>query len=202
MASTICGYCETYTHMTHRWSSYANERELIQVASTCDNCQRLSVGVVEDSRGSGAGLESDFNNSAGSPQWWPKAGQSPQILDVPAHIAKAAREAYSTASINANVASILMARTVVEAAAKANGITSGNLVTKIDKMKDAGLIRAVLADAAHEVRHLGNDMAHGDLDDLPDSDDVQDVLELMKQILNEVFQSPAIAARLKNRRMG
>ncbi|NIH53535.1 hypothetical protein FHX76_001403 [Lysinibacter cavernae] len=95
-----------------------------------------------------------------------------------------------------------MARTVVEAAAKANGITSGNLVTKIDKMKDAGLIRAVLADAAHEVRHLGNDMAHGDLDDLPDSDDVQDVLELMKQILNEVFQSPAIAARLKNRRMG
>jgi hypothetical protein len=43
-------------------------------------------------------------------------------------------------------------------------------------------------------------MAHGDIADLPDADDVSDVLALMDEALNEVFQRPAVTARLQARR--
>ena len=98
------------------------------------------------------------------------------------------------------MASILMARTVVEATAKEKGITTGRLIEKIDAMATASVIRESTKEAAHEIRHLGNDMAHGDIADIPESDDVRDVLVLMDEVLAEVFQGPARTARLKNRR--
>lgn len=61
--------------------------------------------------------------------WVPKAGESPRFDDVPTHIAETASEAHACASTGARMASILMARTVVEATAKAKGITSGRLVS-------------------------------------------------------------------------
>jgi len=100
------------------------------------------------------------------------------------------------------MASILMARTVVEATAKAKGITSGRLVSKIDELATQGLVRNSTKDAAHEIRHLGNDMAHGDIEDSPAQVDVDDVLALMDEVLNEVFQGPARTARVRARRDG
>lgn len=98
------------------------------------------------------------------------------------------------------MAAILVARTVVEATAKENGITTSNLLSKIDELASQSTIRNGTKEAAHEIRHLGNDMAHGNIADLPDADDVADVLALMDEILNEVFQGPAKTARLKARR--
>ena len=98
------------------------------------------------------------------------------------------------------MSAILMARTVVEATAKAKGITRGMLVAKIDDLAAQGFIRTDTKEAAHEIRHFGNDMAHGDIEDVPEVDDVRDVLVLMDEILSEVFQGPARTARLRNRR--
>jgi hypothetical protein len=133
-------------------------------------------------------------------EWQPRNAVSPDFPDVPEHIARAAREAHEAHSINALMAAILMARTVVEATAKDRGITSGRLVAKIDSMKEADLIRKSTAEAAHEIRHFGNDMAHGDIEDVPDTDDAAEVLTLMDEVLNEVYQGPARTARVKNRR--
>jgi len=83
-------------------------------------------------------------------------------LDVPEPIRSTASEAFACASIGAHRAAILLARTTIEATAKAEAITSGSLVAKIDALKAANHIRPDVADAAHEVRLLGNDMAHGD----------------------------------------
>jgi hypothetical protein len=94
----------------------------------------------------------------------------------------------------------LLARTVVEATAKDQGVVSGNLVSKIDALKDKNLIRPGIAEAAHEIRHLGNDMAHGDLEDAPDHADADDVLALMAQVLSEVYQGPALVAKMRARR--
>lgn len=128
--------------------------------------------------------------------WLPLAAEAPTIEDVPESIARAAREAHTSLSIGNYMSAILMARTVIEATAKANGITSGDLSKKINKMRDEDLIRPAIADRAHEVRYFGNDMAHGDIDEVPEQVDAEDVLALMGQVLSEVFQGPALMRRL------
>ncbi len=174
---------------------------LLQAAATCDNCGHLSVGIAFEYSTTGQAYDGYFDNTRDENfEWFPRIGSAPDFPDVPEHIAQAAKEAHSSFSINARMAAILMARTVVEATAKDKGITKGNLIAKIDEMAKANIIRDDTKDAAHEIRHLGNDMAHGDIADLPDSEDVQDVLALMDEVLNEVFQGPAKTARLRARR--
>lgn len=151
----------------------------------------------------GASADSYFNSTPDTNfEWFPRVGSSPDFPDVPVHIERAAKEAHSSFSINAFMAAILMARTVVEATAKEKGVLKGTLLMKIDELAGRNFIRNDTKDAAHEIRHLGNDMAHGDISELPDADDVSDVLGLMDEVLNEIFQGPAKTARLRARRVG
>jgi hypothetical protein len=116
--------------------------------------------------------------------------------DVPPEIATAASEAYRCRVVlNANRAAVLMARSVIEATAKDKGIKTGALIDKIDKMRDLQLIRPHLRDGAHEVRHLGNDMAHGDFVQAVSPEDTNLVLTLMAEVLDDVYQSPARVAK-------
>lgn len=185
--------------MQHTSIYKAENGELfVQAAFSCDNCSRLSVAARP------YGMESDIEAvSEHAPlQWQPRTAVAKDFPDVPQHIARAAKEAHESYSIDARMAAILMARTVVEATAKEKGVTSGNLFVKIDAMQKADLIRKSTAEAAHEIRHLGNDMAHGDISDLPDADDAAEVLALMDEVLNEVFQGPARTQRIKDKRNG
>jgi hypothetical protein len=140
-------------------------------------------------------LESTYNIN-----WLPTTGVGKTFPDVPDHIAGAASEAHECQSIGALRAAVLLARSVIEATAKERGITSGKLAAKIDAMCDRGMIRPHVRDEAHEVRHLGNDMAHGDFVEPVDSDDAEAVLVLMGEVLEEVYQSPAKVARLHAKR--
>lgn len=135
------------------------------------------------------------------PEWFP---QPPRMIpvklfpDVPLAIASAASEAHRCRqACNANRAAILMARSVIEATAKHKGIISGQLINKIDEMYDQRLIRPDVRDGAHEVRHLGNDMAHGDFVQDVGPADTDLVLALMDAVLADVFQSPALVAKAK-----
>jgi hypothetical protein len=176
---------------------------ILQGVALCDNCGRASLGYATDYAKGSTDERANLEKTAdGAITWVPRAGEAPRFEDVPPHIAEAASEAHACASIGARMASILMARTVVEATAKAKGITSGRLVSKIDELATQGLVRNSTKDAAHEIRHLGNDMAHGDIEDSPAQVDVDDVLALMDEVLNEVFQGPARTARVRARRDG
>lgn len=176
---------------------------ILQGAAICDNCGRASLGYATSFAKGSTDNKSNLEKTADEDiTWVPKAGEAPRFEDVPPHIAEAASEAHACASIGARMASILMARTVVEATAKDKGITSGRLVSKIDELASQGLVRNSTKDAAHEIRHLGNDMAHGDIEDSPAQLDVDDVLALMDEVLNEVFQGPARTARVRARRDG
>jgi hypothetical protein len=135
--------------------------------------------------------------STGMTKWIPLAGSVREFAEVDEPIKSAASEAFACRSIGANRAAILMARTVIEATAKAKGIGAGNLVNKIDALRSANLIRPDIADSAHEVRLIGNDMAHGDNLDAVDAAEADEILELMADVLEEVFQAPA---RLASRR--
>lgn len=199
--------------MTPVWAQGEEDRQdgqtfhVARMAVQCNGCHGLSY-VVAASRGSATQLGSSplgrsqyiLDHEDISKDWFPVSAVSPKFPDVPDHVAQAAKEAHEAASIGANIAAILMARTVIEATAKAHGILKGELWKKIDALKDAQLIRPSAAEAAHEIRHLGNDMAHGDLADLPTAQDAADVLTLMDLILNEVFQATALTAAIKARR--
>ncbi|OIH95241.1 hypothetical protein BIU90_02920 [Curtobacterium sp. MCBA15_001] len=132
--------------------------------------------------------------------WLPLSAESPEVLDVPPAIARAAKEAYSSRSVGNQMAAVLMARTVVEATAKAKGIEGKTLAAKINGMREADLIRPDIAELAHEVRFAGNEMAHGDIDVPIDETDAEEILALMAEVLSEVFQGPARVARVKAKR--
>ncbi|MEU3649471.1 DUF4145 domain-containing protein [Lentzea sp. NPDC034063] len=134
-------------------------------------------------------------------RWVPAKGQPKPFDDVPEHIAAAASEAHQCHSIGAHRAAVQLARSVVEATAKEKGITTGQLVAKIDQMQAQGLLRAHITEAAHEIRHLGNEMAHGDFVQPVTDEESEEILGLMGEILHEVFQSPARVARRQQARL-
>jgi hypothetical protein len=209
MTTTVCAFCAKHAHMTPRWANLVSEsrpgfgpRTILQAAATCDNCGHASIALSDNFINTGNNNPSDYFNYTSDDAfiWHPRTGAAPEFPDVPEHIARAAKEAHAAESINSFMSAILMARTVVEAAAKEKGITQGFLVAKIDEMAKQGLIRSATKHAADEIRLFGNDMAHGDIEDFPDAEDVRDVLILMDEILTEVFQGPARTERLRRNR--
>ena len=116
---------------------------------------------------------------------------------MPQHIGEAATEAYECHSCEHYRAAIMLARAVIEATAKDKGISTGNLYNKIEALATGGLIRTVIKDAAHGVRELGNEMAHGDFVNPISAEESELVVHLMGEILNDVYQSPAAIAQAK-----
>jgi hypothetical protein len=181
----------------------------VRFVATCDNCSRLIIGEgigvsVPAWNGARESFESahvrEAAASAASISWLPLAAHSPTIEDVPPSIEYAAKEAYSGWVIGNHMSAILMARTVIEATAKAKNIKSGALAVKIDLLRDGQFIRPAIAEQAHQIRFFGNEMAHGDIDDIPTTEDAEEILALMAEVLAEVFQGPARLQRLQKRR--
>lgn len=85
----------------------------------------------------------------------------------------------------------MLSRSVIEATAKAQGLVTGSLADKIDAMAEKGLIRPSIKEFAHGIRAFGNDMAHGDFVVPVCAEESELVIELMGEILIEVFQAPA-----------
>ncbi|MFJ4917173.1 MULTISPECIES: DUF4145 domain-containing protein [unclassified Streptomyces] len=172
--------------------------ELVQAVFECDGCNRLSLGTgnrVADLGGTARLVISPSD-------WLPLQVAKQGFADVPETIADMATEAHQCLGINANRAAVALARAVVEATAKERGILRGTLEKKIDKLFDERLIREYVRDAAHEVRFGGNEVAHGDLLAEPmDDGRAREILGLMDEILEEVFQSPARVGRLKLQRL-
>ena len=123
-------------------------------------------------------------------QWYPAKPLGKGYENVPKDIASAASEAYACFSINANRAAVLLARTTVQAIAKDKGIHTANLYGDIERMADDHVITDQLKEEAHEIRFLGNDMAHGDLGTPVDSDDAADILGFLDSLLDYVYQQP------------
>jgi hypothetical protein len=118
-----------------------------------------------------------FFTTVNSIEWLPDRGARPPALeDVPDQIREAAQEAYRRNSINAHRAAVLLARSVIEATAKAKQVVGASLVQKIDTMFDQRLIREHIKEGAHEIRFLGNEMAPGDFVNPAEAEDADFVL--------------------------
>lgn len=123
-------------------------------------------------------------------QWYPAKPLGKEYENVPQDIASAASEAYACFSINANRAAVLLARTAVQAIAKDKNIHTNNLYGDIEKMAETHVVTDQLKDEAHEIRFIGNDMAHGDLGTPVDADDAADILGFLDSLLDYVYQQP------------
>ncbi|MDI9960587.1 MULTISPECIES: DUF4145 domain-containing protein [unclassified Rhodococcus (in: high G+C Gram-positive bacteria)] len=165
---------------------------------TCDNCKWPNVGLGGNvTRNLPAAT---VHSAADISVWYPERASGRDFPDVPAHIASAADEAYRCRSFNALRAAVLMSRSVIESTCKEKEIVKGNLATKIDNLAEQGHIRAIIQAAAHEIRFLGNDMAHGDFIDDVIPEEADEILNLMSIFLDEVFQTPNRIERAKSAR--
>lgn len=134
--------------------------------------------------------------------WQPRNVVVKAVEDVPAGIDEAAGESIAALAIGAYKAAVLMCRAVIEATAKDHEITKGTLYEKITKLEERRVITPATADAAHEIRHLGNDMAHGDFATTSVTEaEAGEVVEITEALLAEVYQRPARIARMKQRRL-
>lgn len=209
MATRICWACKVKSHMTTHGPPNIVDRPrgqatLVQQGYVCDSCRCLSIG----SKATRQSLDhmspngwQEWIEEQGDLHWYPEVGVGRDFPDVPRHIADAASEAFECQSINAHRAAISLARSVIEATAKEKGITKGRLVDKIDAMKEEGFVRELVKEAAHEVRHLGNDMAHGDFVEPVTKEEAEEILGLTSEVLAEVFQAPAQVAARKAARL-
>ena len=201
MASRVCWKCGTKSHMTgigpvHNAAAGEFGSRALMRAFSCDECKWLSIGITGEPSFM-PGTQEAYLDTARPMGWLPNASTGREFAEVPEHIAAAASEAYECHSVQAYRAATLMARSVIEATAKEKGITTGRLIDKIDRLFDEGHTREHVRDGAHEVRHFGNDMAHGDFVKPVLQAESDEVLELMAEVLNDVFQSPARVARRK-----
>lgn len=133
-------------------------------------------------------------------EWISTGVRGRDFPDVPVSIARAASEAHVCLSAGAYRGAIILARAVVEASCKEKGITKGHLAQKIEALHERGIMNSQVHAEATEVRHLGNDMAHGDFIEEATLTDAEDILGFMAEVLEEVFQRPARVARRKEKR--
>lgn len=212
VASRTCWNCGKVAHQTLSSSEQGlpAKQPVVGVgdatrsaAFACDECGVLSIAFSQPGwrpTHSNTGVANDFRHISNL-IWFPKRVEGAEFPNVPDPIASVASEAYACFSIDAYRAAVLLARTVVEATAKAQGIVSGNLASKIKEMAEKQLIRPSIKEAADEIRLLGNDMAHGDIDVPITTEDASEILELMSVVLTEVYELPAKLEARKQARL-
>jgi hypothetical protein len=176
--------------------------QVVAVAYRCVVCNGLSLGIATVPINLvGSSLRNWVDNVSNLADddftWRPSAGDTKDYPDVPKHIADAATEAFECHSDGHYRAAILLARSVIEATAKDKNITSVNLKSKIEEMTRQGLIRPHIEAVAHGIRGYGNDMAHGDFVAPVSAQESALVIQLMGEILDEVYQSPARLAAVQ-----
>jgi len=172
----------------------------------CPNCLHLNLAKEHSPGRGGGGSAVAPTTSAGdapwgSPTWLPRFGEVREFQDVPDHIAQAATEATLCLSVGAYRAVGSLARAVIEATAKDKEAEGRDLKARIDALRDADHIRTHTQEQAHEVRYFGNNMAHGDFVDPVTKEEAEEVVELMAEVLDEVYQSPARLLKLKAARI-
>lgn len=87
-------------------------------------------------------------------------------------------------------------RTVLDLLTKQLGQTDGNLLKRIDALKENGVITQPIADWAHGLRLDGNAAVH---DGEGNEDDAREYIEFLRMLLNVTFTLPARINQKKQR---
>ena len=105
--------------------------------------------------------------------------------DIPHLVQKIYRESVESLNNGNLLLASIGFRATVEALCIEKGLTQGKLVTKINKLRDKGIITAADCERLHEARFIGNESAHEIQE--PDKEHVLLVLEVINNILNNLY---------------
>lgn len=216
MLSGTCAFCGNQTHFTAQAGRVASEqlqsgayRYELEIAATCDACNRFNTakGISRDSNRTlryGAIMGADSARAEGEAMtvesWSPPPMSPVDTAFIPEGVAGYYKEAHDALSISAYRGVLLLVRSVIEATAKQHGVIDGNLISKINTLHRDGHIRKGTKDMAHALRILGNDMAHGDIGEVPTQEDAKDALTIAKFVLDDVYVADALRADMMARR--
>lgn len=174
-----------------------SDEALISAPFACNHCGAVNVGHARFSTNDHRDHYEAMTRGLVSLRWLPNKSSAPTFEDTPPEISAPAREAYTAWDHAAYRAAILMARAVLEAICKDHGVTKGQLFQKIDAMESERHITKSLQKAAHAVRELGNEMAHGDfVKTNPTGEQAKQVLAIMRLFIEQLYEQPAETARL------
>lgn len=182
-------------------SMVISANEAFSMYGICEDVQRARMYGNDQKEIDRVAVGCAFDDKISEITWYPAKALWKTYENVPSNIASAASEAYACLSISANRAAAILARAVIEATGKDKKIPKQkNLENLIDKMAEAEIITDLLKEEAHEIRHLGNDMAHGDFDYETTGEDAEEILGFMDSILDYVYVQPALVAKRRSKR--
>ena len=217
MAARVCGWCGNRVVMRpvqvdvqDVWRLNPNFA-LVTATYRCDFCHLLSVACLRI-RTSGYTLSSVpyedpeavdraiMQASSDEVSWRPlRSEEGDDFPDVPEPIKPVAIEASASHKNGQYRASVMLARAVIEAAAKMHDV-SGSLYQKIEELSEKRILSPATVEAAHAIRDSGNAVAHGDFVDYVievSEEESADVLDLMRLVLQDAFQTLARAQRVR-----
>ena len=189
-----CWFCKALTQHDALTQPLPRRDGTYMAGMRCVNCGALSVIEIGASTFPTAQWRLEAEEDL---TWLPPSAVFKDYPDVPDPIRQAAGEAHACLSIGAYRAAAIMARAVVEAVANHQKIEAHNLKDKIDTLFEQGLITPRVRRQAHEVRYIGNEMAHGEFVEPVDSAAAEEAVEIMGKILGTVFQDEAQLDRLE-----
>lgn len=198
---TICAFCASQSVMEQVQSRRVKEGPYFKWAAvfSCHNCNMymIAVGAIARETVRRIGTPADIRaieaaGSYGTVNWYPMQNSAPDYKDAPPHVERGASEAHVCLDQGQLIASAITARATIEAIAKHHGIKERiNLEKKIDTLKERQLIYPLLAEQAHQIRLVGNDMAHGDFENLPNKEEVTLIVDFMDMLIDILYQQPA-----------
>jgi hypothetical protein len=187
MTALNCPHCGVRSHFTHHYHLEARIGEYGSSLFTCDECGNPISALRQ--------YDGEIK------EYWPTKVSGKSFPDVPTPIAATANEAHLCLGAGSPRGAVALARAIVESVAKDKGIKAANLELKIVGLHQENYISDAMAEAAHEIRFAGNEVAHGDLVAEPLSiQDADEIISLMDTILERVYQEPAKVERIRAKR--
>ncbi|MDC2648952.1 DUF4145 domain-containing protein [Bacteroides ovatus] len=187
-----CPRCNRKTHHNihgQEQNVYRNDDEGYYAESTyyivkCMGCDYVSFLQVND--GDEYMQYNDYGDMESVPEYitYPEhQGHIDPIFswDIPSPISQIYRESVMALNDKCDLLAAIGFRTTVEAICKEKGITSGKLETKINKLRDKGIITSADCERLHQARFMGNDSTHEMI--APDRSHLLLVLEVVNNIL-------------------
>lgn len=118
---------------------------------------------------------------------------------LPVKVEEIYNETLLAINVDAKVLACVGVRGIVESICKDVGIKDGNLLSKINKLKDENFLTSAQAEVLHEARYIGNDAIHEFR--IPSTTDLENVLEIIEIMLNTIYILPIKAEQLKKNRI-
>lgn len=205
MPSRVCAACRVKASMEPISDPVVLEadhrgRKLITVAYSCHECRFVNIAMASGFDDHASAALDWMHDQGDSISWYPRIQRRGDYTHTPDVIAAAADEAHQCLGFEAVRGALILARAVVEATAKDHGIASGNLKQKIEALAEKAGLREITAAAITEVRHIGNDMAHGDFEWTPTQEEAEEFVHLMDALLDEVYEVPGRVKKIRKDR--